>query len=144
MAAAIGVIGGAAVWIGGWLDGSSAAERLIAADGDVIESGTAEGDSFVRFLLEHAGADPVELNVDVRAPEGWQETAPNMVLWYQCDPGEIVGDGACLRVRLELPGDSPVLTKPLGWRFRGTYRIAVRTGAGFGTDMDIVFDDITR
>ena len=32
---------------------------------------------------------------------------------------------------------------PLGWRFGSTYRVTVRNGSGYGTDLDLSFDDIS-
>ncbi len=135
-------------WFGGGDDGGGgdgATEQVRSAtafEGRRIESGTDEGDDFVRFLIGASGGEPVELDLTVLAPEE-SGSGPYLPLWYNCRPGAVVGSGACNRVRLESASDTPVLTRnPDGWRFRGTYRVLVRNGEDYGTDLDIDFDDI--
>jgi hypothetical protein len=153
---AIGGVAGAVVSIGtvvitlaGWLGGSDDGggdERVRSAAafaGRTIESGTDEGDDLVRLLVAADGGEPVALDLTVLSPEG-RPIDPYLPLWYNCAPGAVVGSGVCNLVRLEFPGDIPVQTlNPLGWRFQGNYRVTVRNGHGYGTDLDISFDDIS-
>jgi hypothetical protein len=150
IATAVVAIGTAVVSLAGWFGGDDGegggGERVrpaTAFDGRVIESGTDDGDDLVRFLIAASGGEPVELNLTVLAPGGVAPD-PYLPLWYNCAPGAVVGSGACNRVRLEFGSDTPVLTRnPVGWRFRGTYRVLVRNGVDYGTDLDIGFDDIS-
>ena len=155
IAGAVVSIGTVVITLAGWFGGddgggagagAGGGERVRSATafaGHVVESGTDEGDDLVRFLLAASGGDPLGLDFTVRAPDGFVISS-HLVLWYNCAPGAVVGSGACNRVRLEFPSDIPVQTlNPLGWRFRGTYRVTIRTGVDYGTDLDISFDDIS-
>jgi hypothetical protein len=148
VAGAIVSIGTLVIIVAGWLgggddDGDGEKVRTAAGLPQVVESGTGDGDDFVRFLLANDGRDPVALDLTVRVADG-SLIDPYLPLWYNCAPGAVVGSGACNLVRLEFPSDTPVLTtNPSGWRFRGTYRVMVRNGVDYGTDLDISFDDIS-
>lgn len=145
--AAVGLLGALAVTIGDRLggddpDGTEVVE-VGELNGEVIEQGTASADDFVRHLVSVAGGAPVQLDLTVRAPETESAIGSHLPLWYNCDDGAVVGDGACNLVRLEFPTDTPpAVTNPLGWRFQGRYRVTIRNGVDFGTDLDLSFDDI--
>lgn len=143
MVTAVVAIAAAVVTLTGWFaaDGDRPG-RSSPPPGSVVESGTAQADDLVRRLLAADHGDPIALDLTVLALQG-ATIESHLALWYNCEPGAVVGDGACNKVRLEFPSDTqPPRTKPLGWRFRGRYRVDVRNGVDYGTDLDISFDDI--
>jgi hypothetical protein len=150
IAAAVVAVGS---WVGGDDDGDDrggggdgSQEQVVEAselDGVTVESGTDDADELVRFLVAADGGDPVALDLTVLA-NGDEPITSHLALWYNCEPGAIVGDGACNKVRLAFPADNqPPQTRPLGWRFASTYRITVSAGVDYGQDLDLSFDDIS-
>lgn len=148
---AVVAIGAGVVTLWAWIDAPDdrsdiGSEDVVEAselrDRD-IESGTDDADELVQYLVSVAGGDPVALDLTVRA-HGEDTIGSHLALWYNCEEGAVIGDGACNKVRLEFPADAPPpLTRPLGWRFAATYRVTIRTGVDYGQDLDISFDDIS-